>query len=195
MSEIVGRIQVLWDGLAPRERVLVGAAGAALAFAVLVLGVILPIRGAVEDARQGAQDAEQQLLQMQRMKREWDDLHGRLASVEGRIRGEGDGQNLLTLLESLAVRAGVKPTSMEKRQSGESAQYEETKVEVSLKNVTLQQAVNYLASIETAPQPLSVKSLRIKRRIGGSAAPGAAGAAPDLIDVTFSVSGFKPLAA
>ncbi|MFO0687707.1 MAG: type II secretion system protein GspM [Myxococcota bacterium] len=195
MSEIIGRIQVLWDGLAPRERVLVGAAGAAAAFALLVLGVILPIRGAVESAKQGAQDAEQQLVQMQRMKREWDDLHTRLASVEGRIQSGGEGQNLLTLLESLAARAGVKPTSMEKRQSGESARYEETKVEVSLKNVTLQQAVSYLASIETAAQPLSVKSLRIKRRSSGGAAAGAAGAGADLIDVTFSVSGFKPISA
>ena len=198
MSEIIGRIQVLWDGLAPRERVLVGAAGAAFAFAVLVLGVILPIRGAVESAKQGAQDAEQQLIQMQRMKREWDDLHTRLAAVESRIQNGGEEQNLLTLLESLAVRAGVKPTSMEKRQSGESARYEETKVEVSLKNVTLQQAVNYLASIETAAQPLSVKSLRIKRRVGAGAGAGGAGGAggsADLIDVTFSVSGFKPLAA
>lgn len=195
MSEIIGRIQVLWDGLAPRERILVGAAGAALAFAILVLGVILPIRGAVESARDGARDAEQKLLQMQRMKREWDDLHTRLASVESRIQNGGEDQNLLTLLESLAARAGVKPTSMEKRQSGESARYEETKVEVSLKNVTLQQAVSYLASIETASQPLSVKSLRIKRRIGAGGAAGATGGAADLIDVTFSVSGFKPLAA
>lgn len=192
MSELIGRIRVLWDGLAPRERILVGTAVAAFAFAVVVLGVILPIRAAVESAREAAEGADQALVQMQRMKREWDDLHGRLASVETRIQSGDEGQNLLTLLESLAARAGVKPSSMEKRQSGESARYEETKVEVSLKNVTLQQAVSYLASIETAPQPLSVKSLRIKRRssVGATAAGGA-----DLIDVTFSVSGFKPLSA
>jgi len=192
MSELVGRVQVLWDGLAPRERVLVGAAGGVFAVALLLLGIVLPIRGAVENARSGAETAAQQSAQRQGMEREWDDVSSRLTSVEGRIQGGGEGQNLLTLLESLAARAGVKPTSMEKRQSGESARYEETKVEVSLKNVTLQQAVNYLTSIETASQPLSVKSLRIKRRaaVGGS---GAAGGAADLIDVTFSVSGFKPL--
>ena len=188
MSEILGRIQALWDGLAPRERILVGAAGGVLAFVIVLFGIILPIRGAVEDAQDRSEDAAQQLAQMQRMKREWDDLSARLQQVETRIQAGGEGQNLLTLLESLAARAGVKPTSMEKRQSGESARYEETKVEVSLKNVTLQQAVHYLASIETAEQPLSVKGLRIKRR------PGLSSSAADLIDVTFSVSGFKPLA-
>ncbi len=190
MSEIFGRIQALWDGLAPRERVLVGAAGGALAFVILLFGIVMPIRGAVEDAKAEAEDAARQLALMQRMKREWDDLNGRLVEVEGRIQNGRDGQNLLTLLEALAARAGVKPTSMEKRQSGESERYEETKVEVSLKNVTLQQAVGYLASIENADQPLSIKSLRIKRRAGLSSS----GAAADLIDVTFSVSGFKPLA-
>lgn len=190
MSEIVGRLQALWEGLAPRERVLVGAAGGALALVILLFGIVVPIRGAIEGARRDAEDAEQQLVQMQRMKREWDDLNARLVQVEGRIQNGGEGQNLLTLLEALAARAGVKPTSMEKRQSGESARYEETKVEVSLKNVTLQQAVGYLSSIETADQPLSIKSLRIKRRTGLSAS----GETAELIDVTFSVSGFKPLA-
>ena len=191
MNELLGRIRVLWDGLAPRERILVGIAGGALALTILLFGLIMPVMSATDRAAEGAEDAERDLVAMQRMKREWDGLHTRLSTVEGRIQNSRDGGNLLTLLESLAGRAGVKPTSMEKRQSGESEQYEETKVEVSLKNVTLQQAVSYLSSIESADQPLSVKSLRIKRRPGR---PSASEEKPeDLIDVTFSVSGFKPL--
>lgn len=191
MSELMGRMRILWDGLAPRERILVGIAGGALALTILLFGLILPIMSATDNATQGADDAERELVAMHRMKREWDGLHQRLSSVENRIKTSRNGGNLLTLLESLAARAGVKPTSMEKRQSGESEEYEETKVEVSLKNVTLQQAVSYLSSIESADQPLSVKSLRIKRR---PARPRAGEEKPeDLIDVTFSVSGFKPL--
>ena len=190
MSEIFGRIKVLWDGLGPRERVLVGIAGGGLAILILVFGVVMPVMGATENASSKAENAERQLAMMQRMRREWDGLHGRLDVVETQIEGSRDRQNLLTLLESLAARAGVKPTSMEKRQSGESDQYEETKVEVSLKSISLQQAVNYLASIESADQPLSVKSLRIKRRPGRAKKPGQKSA--DLIDVTFSVSSFKP---
>jgi type II secretory pathway component PulM len=191
MSEWLGRIQVVWDGLAPRERVLVAIAGAALALTLILVGVVMPIRSARDNAVQAAEDAERQLLMMERMKRDWDELQGRLGEVEARIQGARSQQNLLTLLESLAARAGVKPSSMEKRQSGESERYEETKVEVSLKNVTLRQAVDYLSSIERAEQPLSVKSLRVKRRPGRARGEEADGA--DLIDVTFSVSGFKPL--
>jgi type II secretory pathway component PulM len=191
VSELIGRILVLWDGLMPRERMLVAVAGGALALTLLIFGIVMPIRAATDRAIETADAAERQLMMMERMKRDWDGLHGRLSEVESRIRGTRPQQNLLTLLESLAARAGVKPNSMEKRQSGESDEYEETKVEVSLKNVTLRQAVDYLSSIERADQPLSVKSLRVKRR--PNRARGDAGDAADLIDVTFSVSGFKPL--
>jgi type II secretory pathway component PulM len=190
MSELIGRVQVLWDGLIPRERILVAIAGGALVLTVLLAGIVMPIRSARDNARDAAVAAERQLEMMTRMKREWDGLHERLDRVETRIEDARNQPNLLTLLESLAARAGVKPSSMEKRQSGESARYEETKVEVSLKNVTLHQAVSYLTSIEEANQPLSVKSLRVKRRpsrVRGDQP------APDLIDVTFSVSAFKPI--
>jgi type II secretory pathway component PulM len=191
MNELLGRVRVLWNGLADRERILVAVAGGALAIVILVFGIVMPIIGATDRAVARADDAERQLGVMHRMKRDWDGLHTRLDSVESRIRSTAQGENLLTLLESLARQAGVKPTSMEKRQSGESSQYEETKVEVSLQNVTLLQAVGYLASIESTSQPLSVKSLRIKSRSG--AARGAGAKAEDLLDVTFSVSSFRPL--
>jgi type II secretory pathway component PulM len=190
MTELLGRIQILWDGLAPRERILVAIAGGALTITMLVLGIVMPVMGATENATLRADDSERQLAMMQRMRRDWDGLHVRLDAVESKIQASRDGQNLLTLLESLASRAGVKPSSMEKRQSGESEQYEETKVEVSLKGVSLEQAVSYLASIESERQPLSVKSLRIKRRPGRPGKGKDTGA--DLIDVTFSVSAFKP---
>jgi len=190
MSELLGRIQVLWDGLAPRERMLVGLAGGAIAIMILFFGLVMPVVAATENAASNAENAQQQLTMMQRMRRDWDGLHLRLGAVESQIEANRDGQNLLTLLESLAARAGVKPTSMEKRQSGKSERYEETKVEVSLKGISLQQAVQYLASIESAAQPLSIKSLRLKRRPGRATATDKKPA--DLIDVTFSVSAFKP---
>ena len=191
MNELFGRISVLWNGLADRERLLLGIAGGALALVLVVFGIVLPVLGATDRAVERADDAERELAMMHRMKRDWDGIHTRLGDVEAQIRAAGKGENLLTLLEALAQQAGVKPTSMEKRQSGESVEYEETKVEVSLKNVTLEQAVGYLSSIETAAQPLSVKSLRIKRRPGGARTP--EGEAADLLDVTFSVSSFRPL--
>ena len=151
MKDLFGRLLVVWDGLMPRERVLVGIAGGALVVVLLIVGLVMPIQSASDSAADNAESAERDLQMMVRMKRDWDGLHGRLSEVEARIQQTRNQQNLLTLLESLAALAGVKPTSMEKRQSGESEAYEETKVEVSLKNVTLRQAVSYLSSIADAP--------------------------------------------
>jgi hypothetical protein len=70
---------------------------------------------------------------------------------------------------------------MEPRTSPASAEYRETKVQVSLKGVTLAQVVGLLNRIDTAPQMLSIKSLRIRTRADKQ----------DLLDVTFTVSSFE----
>ena len=106
----------------------------------------------------------------------------RLEAVEARIRNNRDRTSLLTLLESLAGRASVKIDSMEERKSPPNDHYRETRVEVTLKSVTLTQVVNYLHSVESSGRMLSVKSLRIRTRADD----------PALLDVNFSVSTFEP---
>jgi hypothetical protein len=119
---------------------------------------------------------------MQRLRREFDEVNGRLSAVEGRIQ-EGPRGNIFTTLESLAQQAAIKVDAMEPQPSTASERYKETKVQVVLKAVTLAQTVQYLQGIETAPQVLSVKSLRVKTRQDK----------PDLLDVTFTVSSFEPV--
>lgn len=46
----LARLSAWWDGLSPRERVLVGTLGALLAVAVLVYGVVKPLQAARADA-------------------------------------------------------------------------------------------------------------------------------------------------
>ena len=72
---------------------------------------------------------------------------------------------------------------MEPQSAPTNPSYQETKVEVGLKNVTLTQVINYLHRIENANQVYSIKSLRIKTRPDRS----------ELLDVNFSVSSFEPI--
>jgi Tfp pilus assembly protein PilO len=118
---------------------------------------------------------------MARLRREFDAINVRLAGVEQRIRDNQDRQNTLTLLESLAGTAGVKIDSMEERKSPDHDLYRETRVEVSLKNVTLTQVVSFLHSIESSPRQFSVKDLRIKTRPDQN----------DTLEVGFTVSSFE----
>jgi type II secretory pathway component PulM len=176
------RALTAFRNLSARERLLVGSAGATLGIALIWVGIVMPVVAAGDRVAQRAEAAEQQLGAITRLRREFDEVQQRLTVVEQRIRGESRG-NLRTTLESLASRASVKVESMEPQASPANDVYRETKVEVGLTGVTLPQTVNYLHQIETAPQVLSVKSLRIRTRPDK----------PELLEVTFTVSSFEPL--
>lgn len=183
MSELWSRLLALWDGLSQRERLLVSAVGALLAAGLVFVAIVNPILSADESAHTRVEEAERQLEVMVRLRREYESINARLAGVEQRIRDNRDRQNTLTLLENLAESAGVKIDSMEERKSPDHELYRETRVEVSLKNVTLTQVVSFLHSIESSPRQFSVKGLRIKTRPDQN----------DMLEVAFTVSSFEAI--
>jgi len=182
MNRFAQRIVAAFNGLAPRERLLIGTAGALLCLALFYLLIASPLLGAARRSEQRLDTAEQQLRVMQRLRRDYDDVSQRLAQVENRIRS-GPRGNLRTALETLAGQASVKVETMEPQASPANANYRETKMEVGLRGVTLSQTVDYLQRIESSPQLLSVKTLRLRTR----------SEKPELLDVTFTVSSFEPL--
>ena len=136
---------------------------------------------AASSARARVDAAEQELEAVRRLSRDYEDVNGRLARVEARIKSGPRGE-IFTTLEKLASDSLVKIDSMEPRTSPVSEAYKETKVQVSLKSVTLAQLVAYLHKIDSSEQVLSIKSLRMRSRKDK----------PDLLDVTFTVSSFEP---
>jgi type II secretory pathway component PulM len=176
------RLRAALEGLNPRERIAVGVAGGVLGLVLVWFGLIAPTLDWVDSVHLRAKNAEQELLLMQRLRREYDEVNGRLGSVEERIR-RGPKGNIFTTLEALAAQSAVKVDSMEPQVAPPSDRYQETKVQVVLKEVTLAQLVSYLHKVESAPQLLSVKSLRVRTRSDK----------PELLDVTFSVSSFEAI--
>jgi len=186
LKQILAPVRKAFAGLAPRERLLVSIVGALLAVAIVWLGVVMPLLGAADAVEERVATAEQRLELMKRLRREYDEVGQRLASVEERIRKGGRG-NLRTNLERIAKQANVKIESMEPQASPSNETYREAKVEVTLKQVGLNESIRYLHEIESAQQVLSVKALRMRSRSDGKAAPGS-----NLLDVTFTVSSFQP---
>jgi general secretion pathway protein M len=182
VKDWIARLRTAFLGLAPRERLLVGSAGGLLGLALLYVAVLNPLLGAMSRAGDRREAADQEARVMERLRREYDGLQVRLASVEEKIRSSPRG-NLRSTLESLASQASVKVESMEPQASPPGDRYRESKVEVALERVTLSQTVNYLHQIEASPQVLSVKSLRVRKRPDN----------PELLDVSFTVSSFEPL--
>jgi general secretion pathway protein M len=182
MSGWLARLRALFTRLAPRERALVAGAGGLLLVAIVWFGVAAPLMSAASTVGQRVSAAEQQLAVMRRMRQDFDEVNGRLAAVEARIQ-KGPRGNLRTTLETLARDSAVKIESMEPQASPANNRYRETKVELSLKAVTLPQAVRYLHAIENTDQVLSVKALRMRPRADQ----------PQLLDVTCTVSSFEPI--
>jgi len=182
MKKLWSRLRAAFDDLSERERILVSIVGILFVLLVIYFGVIQVSLGLRGDAEYRLAQAEQQLKVMSRLRGEFDDVNERLTSVEQRIKSSTRG-NLRTTLESLARASKVKVESMEPQATPSNDRYRETKVEVALKQVTLEQAVSYLHQIESSEEVLSVKSLRMRTRKDG----------PEFLDVTFTVSTFEPI--
>jgi type II secretory pathway component PulM len=176
------RLRVAFDDLSQRERILVSVVGALLVVVAVYFGVIQAALGMRSRAESRLAQAEQQIAAMARLRQEYDDINARLTAVEQRIQS-GTRGNLRTTLESLAQASRVKVESMEPQATPSNDRYRETKVEVQLKEVTLEQTVSYLHQIESSEQVLSVKTLRMRTRNDR----------PGLLDVTFTVSSFEPI--
>ncbi len=183
MNELRERLLTIWDNFAPRERLLLSVLGVALLMTVIFFAGVRPVLSARESSRMRVEAAEKELDVMVRLRREYEEINARLMSVEERIRDNQDRRNTLTLLEALAAAASVKIDSMEERSSPDNDQYRETRVEVSLKNVSLTQIVNLLHNIEASPRQFSIKGLRIKTRPDKD----------DLLEVAFTVSSFEAI--
>jgi type II secretory pathway component PulM len=182
VKELWRRVTLAFGGLSANERMLVTVAGGLLLVTLLWFGLAMPLLGAANAASENADTAEQQVELVRGLRARFDEVNGRLSTVEARIEGGPQGE-IFTTLEQMASQSVVKIDSMEPRTSPASAEYRETKVQVALKGVTLAQLVDLLKRIDNAPQMLSVKSLRIRTRPDK----------PDLLDVTFTVSSFEKI--
>jgi type II secretory pathway component PulM len=180
MKELWSRLTAAFGNLAPRERMLVSTVGVLLAITIVYFAIVVPVAAIGSRASDRLERAETSYEVMKRLRVEYDDVQQRLQSVEGRIRS-GARSNLRTALESMAQKSQVAIESMEPQAAPTIPPYRETKVEIGLKGVTLPQTVSYLHAIESSPDLLTVKNLRIKSRTDK----------PQLLDVNFTVSSFE----
>ena len=183
MNDLLARLRAVWENFSPREQLLVAAVGTFFAATLFFFALVSPVLSAKSAAADRVETAERDLEVMVRLRREYESINERFEGVEKRIRDNRDQQNTLTLLEALASGAAVKIDSMEERKSPDNELYRETRVEVSLKTVTLTQVVSLLHNIESSARQFSVKGLRIKTRADKD----------DTLEVVFTVSSFEAL--
>jgi Tfp pilus assembly protein PilO len=182
VNELLEKVTEFIQSRTARERWL-AVLVACVTVALLVQGIAIgPIRASLSNVERETEDLAVSLQRSERMAREIQRLQTELAMVESRIK-PGERANLFTLLENLAAQARIKDQleSIKPKQASGNEMYPETRVEVSIKGATLNQTVQFLYQIESAPVLLIIRSLRIKSRNDDS----------KLLDVSFAVSSFE----
>ncbi len=182
MNALRKQVQSFIEGLNPRERLLVGVAGGICALSILYMLIIVPIQNGLAWSATRLEASEQAMQVADRLLLQYEKVHTDLTAVEEAITA-GPRGNLVTTLANLAKQSQVKVDSMQPQAGASSPRYEETRVQVELKEVTLVKLVKYLFEIESAPQHISIKTLSI-RTISKK---------PGLLEATFSVSSFDPV--
>lgn len=182
MRQWLDQARAAFERLSGREQVLVSAMAGVFLLLVVLFGVIQPIASAVDRSARRAENAERNLQLAQQWRARLDQVNARLAAVERRI-ASGPERNLRSTLDRLRSQAGIsKFDSIDERPGRTSQGYQETQLEVVLRGVTLAQVVKYLHAVDSAPEVLSVKRLRIATRPEDD----------ELLDVRFTVSSFEP---
>jgi hypothetical protein len=182
VKDLLQRLRSYLQARSARERLLIGCVLLVAGTLLLQAVVIAPLRAGVATAEREGSEYQTDLLRAQRMAREILRLRADVERVETRIK-PGESTNLFTLLETLAGEAQMRDRleSIKPKQPSDHEKYRETRVEVSLKGATLEQAVQFLYKIESADALLIIRSLRMKSRRDDVT----------LLDVSFSVSSFE----
>lgn len=170
--------------LAKRERVIVIAVAILLVLLIFFRFAFLPARDRMKRLDRLIPQKEENLKEIEGLREQYLGLSQRAASFDEKLRSRTQGFTLFGKLESLASQTGIKDKiiHMKPSESPISSNYKRSKVEVKLKEVTLNQLTKYLYDIEK-PELLSrVTRLRIKPIKDR----------PELLDVTFEVATFIP---
>ncbi|MBI3812415.1 MAG: hypothetical protein HY283_09470 [Nitrospirae bacterium] len=126
---------------------------------------------------------EEALVTLGQINREYIQIKSQTGALDQRIQNDQGKFSLLSFLESLAGTADVRSriAYMRPQTMAMVDQYRETSVEMKIENVTLDQAVRFLSSIEQAPHVLKIKNLHFHTRYAN----------PQFLDVTFLVSTYE----
>ncbi len=168
--------------LQPRERLIVGIAASLSAFVLAYAIIFIPMTHMMSWSQKRADQGEQELQTADRLLKKYDMVYADLGAVEEAIQSSEHG-NLLTTLESLSKSSAISVHSMKPQAGTKDDAYNETRVKVDLKGVTLSQLIQYLHEIESAPQHITIKTLSIRTLSKN----------PGKLDASFSVSSFEPV--
>jgi general secretion pathway protein M len=169
------------ERLTPREKVALGVAGAAVLLTILVAGIILPYRTALERLDQRIASRQGQLLEARTLLQRIKAMQGEVAVMQRKLSA-APAAPLVATLEGLVAEIAGKEKLLGIRPQPVTAPsgFRQEKVEMQLERVRLEQLVQLLHAIDSAKSVMQSDSLKMRPRFED----------PALLDVTLVVSSF-----
>ncbi len=186
MSELRRRLEQLLERLAPRERVLVGAAAVAtVLIALWTVASLLTDRRATLVAQITA--SERDLQEMQGLRDRYLRLRAEDEVVRRRLASGGADFSLFSHLEGVTrdVLPRERVAAMNPSTRNVSEDLQEEDVEMRLSGISLRELVALLYQVEKGDLPLLVSRVQMKKRFDQ----------PYVFDTTLVVARLRPLTA
>jgi general secretion pathway protein M len=172
-----------WAAFSARERVIVGAGGAAVAASLVFVLAVDPLLEHSERMDRQIARKQRAVRELAGLGAEYGEVRARLARLETKMEAGKGKFALLPFLEEATTAAQVRDriSAMQPQSVPSSQGYKETAVELRLEGVGWPNVVKLLTVIEDAPYLVEVKRLQIKPRFD----------APHLLEATLLVSTYE----
>lgn len=164
-----------------REKLALTVAGVVVTLTILLAGIILPYRAAIERLEQRIASRQGQLIEARTLVQRIKGMQGEVAATERKL-STANSAPLVSILEALVVEIAGKEKLLGVRPQTTTAPvgFRQEKVEIQLEKVRLEQLVQLLYAIDSARSALQTDSLKMRPRFED----------PALLDVTLVVSSF-----
>ena len=169
------------ERFSPREKLLLAVAAGAVTLTILIAGIILPYRAAMQRLDQRITSRQGQLLEARTLVQRIKGMQGEVAATERKLTAAPSAP-LVSTLEGLVAQIAGKERLLGIRPQPATAPsgFRQEKVEIQLEKVRLEQLVQLLHAIDSAKSALQTDSVKMRPRFED----------PALLDVTLVVSSF-----
>ncbi len=150
--------------LSQRERVAVGVAGGVVLLFVLLQFVIFPLGQKRARLTKGLAAKEKAIAEMRTLQERYRQLSSQSGSIAEMLARREGGFSLFSFLEQGAADSGVKEriAHMRPSESPEGEMFRQSRVEIKLQGLSLQQLVDFLQKVESPEHLVGIDKITIQ---------------------------------
>jgi general secretion pathway protein M len=174
-------IMTMIERCSPREKLALAIAAVVVIATILIAGILLPYRAALQRLDQRMASRQEQILEARSLVQRIKGMQGEVATTARKLSATSAAP-LVTTLEGMVLEIAGKEKLLAIRPQPATppAGFRQEKVEMQLEKIRLEQLVQLLFAIDSAKSALQSDSVKVRPRFEDSA----------LLDVTLVVSSF-----